>query len=988
MTVIRRNLAVQITAGGSNPLKLRVQQSVIKVGSSGTVSLIPQGGVGPYAVSLLSGALPTVCNFTASITGNVLTVTAVAKGTLAVGQVVAGAGVTYGTKITALGTGTGGTGTYTLSPTPNVASEAMTTSPALSAAGIATYTTGTLPTTAGASAFTAQVQDSTTPTPQVYVADFTATVAHVLVGVSVAPPEGEASVAYAGYQFAIAGATGTVTYSGATGLPSSYAISSSGYLTGTTSSTGSFICTVDASDSGTGDSLTISFTLAISPFLSGDTAGTFTNYVRPDGIGVVTPLTVNGGVLPLTFTLWNNSSIYVSTWGSPLQTTSALSQPDPTRPSTWWKVTLSHPDVPGGQYVVLNDGTNSISGFMTNYSGSNWIIADTTAGAVGSIATGTQVDTTLPPGVAVNFNSVTPAMTITSVREYTPTEIGGPSTTYRYIATDALGKSYLSFNFAMVLNNYNPSLLVQKNGTNVGGINPTKLNFIGATVTDAGAGVREVAGLQGPAGHGSTTTTAAPSASGGNWVFTLGDTTAFSAASLPIYCSDGTNSIHGHVVSVINPTQLTVAPDSTVGTVSSIANGSTFTFSGVSGPQGATGAQGIPGTNGTNGVQGPQGATGAQGPQGTQGAQGATGGGGSGLTYVAKSANYTITTSDGNKFFDCTGTFALSLPSASSAGSSFGLEIFNSGTGWVTVLCNGSDTMLGMFGAIARYRLDPGMGIKIICTGGGWEIRGRMSKLISPSEFFLASYTAGGIYVPFDYSTLWQDTAGTVAVTTTGQTVKLMQDVSGLNHGFAQATTGNAPITGTDTFGCNYLDFSAAKYLDAVGGAVLSCDDYTVAYVAQSSGVQSGRVVDTRGTGASGTNKGWVVKYDPTVTSFVGLADDGATHYSSLNTANNNFATGGANRGPQVVSYSIASGLFSVRCFASNQYIVATSSSSSPLPTSITSTNTSRIGAEVGGVTQPFSSRLLGLAVIPAKTVHGTAMECLYEYYRNLARIQ
>lgn len=104
-------------------------------------------------------------------------------------------------------------------------------------------------------------------------------------------------------------------------------------------------------------------------------------------------------------------------------------------------------------------------------------------------------------------------------------------------------------------------------------------------------------GPAGPSGHGSTTTTAAPSASGGNWVFTVADTTAFNAAGLPIYCSDGTNSIRGHVVSVASSTQLTVAPDSTSGTISSITNGSTFTFSGATGGGGTsiTNAGDLPG---------------------------------------------------------------------------------------------------------------------------------------------------------------------------------------------------------------------------------------------------------------------------------------------------------------------------------------------------------------------------------------------------------
>lgn len=64
--------------------------------------------------------------FTASITTTTMTVTAVGSGALAVGQFVDGAGVDPTTYITALGSGTGGTGTYTVSVSQSVGSEAMT----------------------------------------------------------------------------------------------------------------------------------------------------------------------------------------------------------------------------------------------------------------------------------------------------------------------------------------------------------------------------------------------------------------------------------------------------------------------------------------------------------------------------------------------------------------------------------------------------------------------------------------------------------------------------------------------------------------------------------------------------------------------------------------------------------------------------------------------------------------------------------------------
>lgn len=77
------------------------------------------GGLGTYTVNnsqaigsiTMTATAPTV---TASITGTVMTVTAVTNGTLKVGFALAGTGITTGTYVTSLGTGTGGTGTYNI----------------------------------------------------------------------------------------------------------------------------------------------------------------------------------------------------------------------------------------------------------------------------------------------------------------------------------------------------------------------------------------------------------------------------------------------------------------------------------------------------------------------------------------------------------------------------------------------------------------------------------------------------------------------------------------------------------------------------------------------------------------------------------------------------------------------------------------------------------------------------------------------------------
>jgi hypothetical protein len=66
---------------------------------------------------------------TADITGTTMTVSAVTSGILSVGQQVYGTGVAQLTRITALGTGTGGIGTYTVSISQTVASTTIVTGP-------------------------------------------------------------------------------------------------------------------------------------------------------------------------------------------------------------------------------------------------------------------------------------------------------------------------------------------------------------------------------------------------------------------------------------------------------------------------------------------------------------------------------------------------------------------------------------------------------------------------------------------------------------------------------------------------------------------------------------------------------------------------------------------------------------------------------------------------------------------------------------------
>jgi hypothetical protein len=102
------------------------QETVITALGTGT------GGVGTYTVSnsqtAASGRYNSAqvnCVFTGSTSGTTLTVSAVSSGTLHAGMTITNSTLTTKTVITALGTGTGGAGTYTISNSQTVGSSTM-----------------------------------------------------------------------------------------------------------------------------------------------------------------------------------------------------------------------------------------------------------------------------------------------------------------------------------------------------------------------------------------------------------------------------------------------------------------------------------------------------------------------------------------------------------------------------------------------------------------------------------------------------------------------------------------------------------------------------------------------------------------------------------------------------------------------------------------------------------------------------------------------
>lgn len=94
-------------------------------------------GTGVAIYTILASAPQTT--FTGSISGTTLTVTSVALGFIFIGQTLVGSGIVNGTKITGLGTGTGGVGTYTVDVSQTVGSTSITIGPAT------TSNTGSVP---------------------------------------------------------------------------------------------------------------------------------------------------------------------------------------------------------------------------------------------------------------------------------------------------------------------------------------------------------------------------------------------------------------------------------------------------------------------------------------------------------------------------------------------------------------------------------------------------------------------------------------------------------------------------------------------------------------------------------------------------------------------------------------------------------------------------------------------------------------------------
>ena len=94
--------------------------TIVKQLTATNAGTLGQGGT--YEVSIPQ----TVVSSTGTATNGLLTVTVASTGTLAIGDVLSGTGITTNTAVTQLGTGTGGTGTYYVNYSQSASSTAVT----------------------------------------------------------------------------------------------------------------------------------------------------------------------------------------------------------------------------------------------------------------------------------------------------------------------------------------------------------------------------------------------------------------------------------------------------------------------------------------------------------------------------------------------------------------------------------------------------------------------------------------------------------------------------------------------------------------------------------------------------------------------------------------------------------------------------------------------------------------------------------------------
>ena len=156
-----KNSGTTVTSASATGLNFAVQgalpasQATAVQNSDGTGVLATGMGTINRSVSQILDNIPAddliddpdpIALFTGSITGTLLTVTSLSKGSLAVGDVISGEGIAAGTIITAItpGNPSDGTGSYTLSTSQSVASTSLISTPNVGVCSFTGSITGTV----------------------------------------------------------------------------------------------------------------------------------------------------------------------------------------------------------------------------------------------------------------------------------------------------------------------------------------------------------------------------------------------------------------------------------------------------------------------------------------------------------------------------------------------------------------------------------------------------------------------------------------------------------------------------------------------------------------------------------------------------------------------------------------------------------------------------------------------------------------------------
>lgn len=138
-----------------------------------------------------------------------------------------------------------------------------------------------------------------------------------------------------------------------------------------------------------------------------------------------------------------------------------------------------------------------------------------------------------------------------------------------------------------------------------------------------------------------------------------------------------------------------------------------------------------------------------------------------------------------------------------------------------------------------------------------------------------------GLWIdPSDFSTMFQDSAGTTPVTATGQPVGLILDKSGRGNHASQVTTTKRPVLQQDANGMYYLQFDGTDDALVTGSINFSSTDKTTNITGVYRSDNTARIVfELSANTNSNTGSFFLVSGTNGVFTWSGLARGGATSY-------------------------------------------------------------------------------------------------------------